>query len=184
MCLGEMGAKVPQSLFTSMELVGHTMEYIMSGMADKEHKELENNVDLMEVERVLKKNHSVMLTKDDLRDVLAKDEDGGISVIDPRAITKAGKFEDHCRVDIFLRSGVNENGKNLVYLMNGAFTVKYLVDLDDKRSPPTGTGPRGNALPTRLTSARIALFQRISLLLWVRTIKVRSGQGSISISRY
>ena len=31
-----------------------------------------------------------------------------------------------------LRSGVNEDGENLVYPMNGAFTVKYLVDLDDK----------------------------------------------------
>jgi hypothetical protein len=80
MCMGEMlGDKVPQSLFTSTESVGHTMEYIMSGTADKEHEELENKVDLMEVERVLEKNHNVMLTKDDLRDILVKDENGGIS---------------------------------------------------------------------------------------------------------
>ena len=131
--MGEMlGDKVPQSLFTSTESVGHTMEYIMSGTADEEHEELENKVDLMEVERVLEKNHSVMLTKDNLRDVLVKDEDGGISVIDPRAIAKVGKFEDHCRVDTFPRSGVNEDGENLVYPMNGAFTVNYLVDLDEK----------------------------------------------------
>lgn len=131
MRLREMDAKVPRS-FTSTESVRRTMEYIMNGMTDEERDELENDVDLVEVERVLEKNNYAMLTEDDLRDVLVEDEDGGISAIDPRAVAEAGTFDDDRGVDAFPRSGVDEDGENLVYPTNGAFTEKDLAELDDK----------------------------------------------------
>ena len=131
MRLREMDAKVPRS-FTSTESVRRTMEYIMNGMTDEERDELENDVDLVEVERVLEKNNYAMLTEDDLRDVLVEDEDGGISAIDPRAVAEAGTFDDDRGVDAFPRSGVDEDGENLVYPSNGAFTERDLAELDDK----------------------------------------------------
>lgn len=131
MRLREMDAKVPRS-FTSTESVRRTMEYIMNAMTDEERDELENDVDLVEVERVLEKNNYAMLTEDDLRDVLVEDEDGGISAIDPRAVAEAGTFDDDRGVDAFPRSGVDEDGENLVYPTNGAFTEKDLAELDDK----------------------------------------------------
>jgi len=129
--LREMDAKVPR-IFTSTESVRRTMEYIVNGMTDEERDELENDVDLVEVERVLEENNYAMLTEDDLRDVLVEDGDGGISAIDPRAVAEAGTFDDDRGVDAFPRSGVDEDGENLVYPTNGAFTEKDLAELDDK----------------------------------------------------
>ena len=131
MRLREMDAKVPRS-FTSTESVRRTMEYIMNAMTDEERDELENDVDLVEVERVLEENNYAMLTENDLRDVLVEDGDGGISAIDPRAVAEAGTFDDDRGVDAFPRSGVDEDGENLVYPTNGAFTEKDLAELDDK----------------------------------------------------
>ncbi|KAL3823299.1 hypothetical protein ACHAXA_010434 [Cyclostephanos tholiformis] len=133
MRLRESDGRVPRS-FTSTESVRRTMEYYVMGdtMTEEEIEELENDDDLREVERVLEGNENVMLTEDDLRDVLVEDENGIISVVDPKAIADAGTFDDDRGIDAFPSSEIEEDGENLVYPTNGAFTEKDLVELDDQ----------------------------------------------------
>ncbi|KAL9189508.1 hypothetical protein ACHAXT_009183 [Thalassiosira profunda] len=108
------------------------MEYIMSGMTDGEREELERDVDLEEVERIVSKNN-MLLTEKDLSDIVIEDDDGN-EMIDPQALADAGSFEDDHGLDAFPSSEVDEDGENLVYPSNGAFTEKDLVELDDKIS--------------------------------------------------
>jgi hypothetical protein len=124
-------AGVPRGL-ASADSVRRAMERIAGGMTDEERGEVEDDPDLAEAERVLEESSGAMLTEDDLRGVLLEDEDGGVSVVDPRAVARAGTFRDDRGVDAFPRSGVNEDGENLVYPTNGAFTERDLAELDDK----------------------------------------------------
>lgn len=126
----EAEAKVPRT-FESVESVTKTMDYIMNGMTDEERDELENNdVDLAEVEKIIGENQ---LTEDDLKDIIIEEEgEDGYATIDPQAIAEAGSFRDDQGLDAFPSSTVEEDGENLVYPSNGAFTEKDLVELDGK----------------------------------------------------
>lgn len=127
--LDKQESRVPRN-FESSESVAKTMEYIMSGMTDEEREELENDVDLKEVEEILSQN-KMLITEKDLKDYVVEDEDGG-EMIDPQAIADAGSFADDRGPDAFPSSSVEEDGENLVYPSNGAFTEKDLAELDDK----------------------------------------------------
>ncbi|KAL3799182.1 hypothetical protein ACHAW5_005459 [Stephanodiscus triporus] len=129
--LRELDAKLPGGGYTSTESVRRAMEYITDGMTDDERAELENDVDLMEAERILGMNDDALLTEEDLMDVLIEDDDGE-TIIDPRAIADAGTFDDDRGADAFPSSDVDEDGENLVYPTNGAFTERDLVELDDQ----------------------------------------------------
>ena len=115
------------------DAVRRTMEYVMGGMmTDDEIEGLEDDDDVREVERAWDESENVMLTEEDLTDVLVEDEDGNISVIDPMAITDAGTFDDDRGIEAFPSSAIEEDGENLVYPTNGVFTEKDLVELDDQ----------------------------------------------------
>ncbi|KAL7533185.1 hypothetical protein ACHAXR_005093, partial [Thalassiosira sp. AJA248-18] len=132
--LSERESKVPRN-FESVEDVTRTMEYIMSGMTDEERKELEGDVDLQEVERIVSENNNMLLTEEDFEDILIDDEDGGEGmIIDPEAIANAGSFDDDRGIDAFPSSDVEDDGENLVYPTNKAFTEQDLVELDDQIS--------------------------------------------------
>ena len=129
--LAERESKVPRN-FESPESITKTFDYIMNGMTEEERAELENDVDLQEVEDILSKNN-MMLTEDDLKDIIIEDDDGKNTVmIDPKAISDAGSFDDDRGLDAFPSSEVEDDGENLVYPTNGAFTEKDLVEIDDK----------------------------------------------------
>ena len=129
--LQDLESKVPRN-FESAESVTRTIDYIMNDMTDEERAELEKDVDLEEVERIVSKNN-VMLTQDDLKDVLIEDNDGS-TVIDPSAIADAVPYDADRGIDAFPSSTVDDDGENLLYPTNGAFTEKDLVELDDKIS--------------------------------------------------
>ena len=129
--LAERESKVPRN-FESPESITKTFDYIMNGMTEEERAELENDVDLQEVEEIVSKNN-MMLTEDDLKDIIIEDDDGKNTVmIDPKAIADAGSFDDDRGLDAFPSSEVEDDGENLVYPTNGAFTEKDLVEIDDK----------------------------------------------------
>ena len=129
--LAERESKVPRN-FESPESITKTFDYIMNGMTEEERAELENDVDLQEVEEIVSKNN-MMLTEDDLKDIIIEDDDGkNTVVIDPKAIADAGSFDDDRGLDAFPSSEVEDDGENLVYPTNGAFTEKDLVEIDDK----------------------------------------------------
>ena len=129
--LAERESKVPRN-FESPESITKTFDYIMNGMTEEERAELENDVDLQEVEEIVSKNN-MMLTEDDLKDIIIDDDDGkNTVVIDPKAIADAGSFDDDRGLDAFPSSEVEDDGENLVYPTNGAFTEKDLVEIDDK----------------------------------------------------
>lgn len=128
--LRELDRKVPRS-FTSTESVKRTMEYIMGGMTEEERTELENDVDLKEVERILTKNNNAMLTEDDLKDILIEDEEGN-AIIDPKAITDAGTFDDDRGVDAFPSRTIDDDGENFVYPLHSPFSEKDLAEFDDQ----------------------------------------------------
>lgn len=129
--LAERESKVPRN-FESPESITKTFDYIMNGMTEEERAELENDVDLQEVEEIVSKNN-MMLTEDDLKDIIIDDDDGKNTVmIDPKAIADAGSFDDDRGLDAFPSSEVEDDGENLVYPTNGAFTEKDLVEIDDK----------------------------------------------------
>ena len=128
--LVERESKVPRN-FESPESITKTFDYIMNGMTEEERAELENDVDLEEVEKIVSKNN-MMLTEDDLKDITIEDDDGKNIVIDPKAIADAGSFDDDRGLDAFPSSEVEDDGENLVYPTNGAFTEKDLVEIDDK----------------------------------------------------
>lgn len=128
--LQDLESKIPRN-FESVESVTRTVDYIMNSMTDEERAELENDVDLQEVERIVNENN-MMLTEKDLKDILIED-DGGNTVIDPQAIADAGSFDDDRGIDAFPSSDDdNEDGENLIYPPNKAFTEKDLEELDDK----------------------------------------------------
>lgn len=127
--LQELESKVPRN-FVSEESVRRTMDYIINGMSDEERVELEKDADLQEVERVLSTNN-ILLTEEDMKDILIED-DAGNTVIDPKAIADAGTFDDDRGLDAFPSSDIDEDGENLVYPSNKAFTEKDLVELDDQ----------------------------------------------------
>ena len=132
MKLRESDRRVPRGV-TSTESVRRTMEHVMGGMmTDDEIEGLEDDDVVREVERAWDESENVMLTEEDLTDVLVEDEDGNISVIDPMAITDAGTFDDDRGIDAFPSSAIEEDGENLVYPTNGIFTEKDLVELDDQ----------------------------------------------------
>ena len=129
--LAERESKVPRN-FESPESITKTFDYIMNGMTEEERAELENDVDLQEVEEIVSKNN-MMLTEDDLKDIIIDDDDGKNTVmIDPKAIADAGSFDDDRGLDAFPSSEVEDDGENLVYPTNGAFTERDLVEIDDK----------------------------------------------------
>jgi len=129
--LWELESKVPRN-FETVEDLTKTMDYIMNGMTEEEREELEQDVDLQEVEKILSKNNKMLLTEKDLKEILIEDEDGKSVGIDPKAIVEAGSFDDDRGLDAFPRSDVEEDGENLVYPSEGAFTEKDLVELDDQ----------------------------------------------------
>ena len=126
--LQELENKVPRN-FVSEESVRRTFEYIVNEMTEEEREELEKDVDLQEVERVFSKSN-VLLTEEDLEDIIIED-DAGNTVIDPKAIADAGTFDDDRGLDAFPSSDIDEDGENLVYPSNKAFTENDLVELDD-----------------------------------------------------
>eukprot|EP00581_Thalassiosira_minuscula_P008245 CAMPEP_0183709200 /NCGR_PEP_ID=MMETSP0737-20130205/5287_1 /TAXON_ID=385413 /ORGANISM="Thalassiosira miniscula, Strain CCMP1093" /LENGTH=748 /DNA_ID=CAMNT_0025937229 /DNA_START=256 /DNA_END=2502 /DNA_ORIENTATION=+ len=128
--LADIESKVPRN-FESAESVTKTFDYIMNQMTDEEREELERDVDLEEVERIVSANKNVLLTEKDMKKFVIEDEDGE-EMIDPQAIADAGSFDDDRGLDAFPSSSVEEDGENLVYPANGAFTEKDLVALDDK----------------------------------------------------
>jgi len=127
--LSEAESKVPRN-FETKEDVTKTVEYIMNGMSDEEREELENDVDLAEVERIVSENN-MMLTEKDLKGIMVEDDEGH-TVIDPKAIADAGSFDDDRGLDAFPSSDVEEDGENLIYPADKTFTEKDLVELDDK----------------------------------------------------
>jgi len=126
----ENESKVPRN-FESAESVRKTMDYIINQMTDEEREELENDVDLQEVERIVSENN-MMLTEKDLDSIII--EDDGNTIIDPKAIADAGSFDDDRGIDAFPSSDVDEDGENLVYPPNKAYTEKDLAELDDQIS--------------------------------------------------
>jgi len=128
--LAERESIVPRN-FESAEDVTKTMDYIMNQMTEEERAELESDVDLQEVERIVSENNNMLLTEKDLKGIIIEDEAGN-AMIDPQAIADAGKFADDHGPDAFPSSDVEEDGENLGYPTNGAFTEKDLVELDDK----------------------------------------------------
>ena len=127
--LAERESKVPRN-FESPESITRTFDYILNEMSDEERAELENDVDLQEVEKIVSKNN-MMLTEDDLKDIIITD-DTGETMLDPKAIAEAGSFDDDRGIDAFPSSSNDEDGENLVYPTNGAFDESDLVDIDDK----------------------------------------------------
>jgi len=127
--LQELENKVPRN-FESEESVRRTIDYIINGMTDEEREELEKDADLQEVERILSKNN-ILLTEEDLEDILIED-DAGNTIIDPKAVAEAGTFDDDRGLDAFPSSDVDDDGENLVYPLNKAFTEKDLVEIDDQ----------------------------------------------------
>ena len=127
--LAERESKVPRN-FESPESITRTFDYILNKMSDEERAELENDVDLQEVEKIVSKNN-MMLTEDDLKDIIITD-DTGETMLDPKAIAEAGSFDDDRGIDAFPSSSNDEDGENLVYPTNGAFDESDLVDIDDK----------------------------------------------------
>jgi len=127
--LHESESQVPRN-FETPEDVTKTMEYIMGEMTKAERLELEQDVDLQEVERILSENNN-MMTEKDLKGVLTEDEDGRVTV-DPQAIAEAGSLDDDRGLDAFPSSEVEEDGENLVFPSNGAFNEKDLVELDEQ----------------------------------------------------
>lgn len=127
--LAERESKVPRN-FESPESITRTFDYILNEMSDEERAELENDVDLQEVEKIVSKNN-MMLTEDDLEDIIITD-DTGETMLDPNAIAEAGSFDDDRGIDAFPSSSNDEGGENLVYPTNGAFDESDLVDIDDK----------------------------------------------------
>lgn len=118
---------LPRNLETA-EDVRKTMEYIADHMAEEERQELEGDELMKEVDRLTK---DVLLTEEDLEEIIIEDEEGN-RVIDPQAIEAAGSFDDDRGVEAFPSSSVEEDGENLVYPANGAFTEKDLAELDDQ----------------------------------------------------
>lgn len=127
--LAERESEVPRN-FESPESITRTFDYILNKMSDEERAELENDVDLQEVEKIVSKNN-MMLTEDDLKDIIITD-DTGETMLDPKAIAEAGSFDDDRGIDAFPSSSNDEDGENLVYPTNGAFDESDLVDIDDK----------------------------------------------------
>jgi len=131
--LRDMDTKVPRS-FTTVESVTRTMDYIMNGMTDDERTELEKDVDLIELERILSINNNALLTEDDVKDVLIDDDEdeGKIQIINPQAILDAGTYDDDRGPEAFPSSTIDTDGENLVYPKNSPFTEKDLAELDDQ----------------------------------------------------
>lgn len=132
--LRDMDTKVPRS-FTTVESVTRTMDYIMNGMTDDERTELEKDVDILEVERILSTNNNALLTEDDIKNELidnTDDDAGKIQVINPQAILEAGTFDDDRGPEAFPSSTIDTDGENLVYPKNTPFTEKDLAELDDQ----------------------------------------------------
>ena len=137
--LRNMDTKVPRS-FTTVDSVQRTMDYIMNGLTDEERTELENDVDILEVERILSTNNNTLLTEDDIKDVLIDNNDnddtdedeGKVSIINSQAILDAGTYDDDRGPEAFPSSAVNTDGENLVYPKNTPFTEKDLAELDDQ----------------------------------------------------
>jgi len=127
--LTELESKVPRN-FESAEAVTKTVDYIINGMTDEEREELEKDVDLQEVERIVSENN-MMLTEKDLKDIMVEDDEGN-TMIDPKAIADAGSFDDDRGLDAFPSSDVEEDGENLIYPSDKTFTEKDLVELDDQ----------------------------------------------------
>lgn len=127
--LSELESKVPRN-FESPEDVIKTVDHIINGMTDEEREELENDVDLEEVERIVSENN-MMMTEKDLEGIMVEDDEGN-TMIDPKAIADAGSFDDDRGLDAFPSSDVEEDGENLIYPSDGSFTEKDLVELDDK----------------------------------------------------
>ena len=127
--LAELESKIPRN-FESPESVTRTFDYIINEMTDEERAELDNDVDLQEVEKIISKNN-MMITEDDLKDIIIEGDDGS-TVIDPKAIADAGSFDDDRGLDAFPSIENEEDGENLVYPTNNAFTERDLVDIDDK----------------------------------------------------
>lgn len=127
--IAEREGKVPRDI-ENEESVSRVMNYIQNELTEEEREKLERDVDIQEVERIVSENN-MMLTEDDLKDVLVEDDAGNVN-IDPKVMEDVVKYSDMHGVDAFPSASNSEEGENLIYPPNNAFSEKDLADLDDQ----------------------------------------------------
>lgn len=106
------------------------VNYFQNELTDKEKKEIASDPDVVEAEAMIK-DGNMQITESDLKDFIVQDEEGN-DILDEEAMGQDDvSFKDMHGYDAFPSISDTENGGDLMYPSNKAYTEKDLVEIDD-----------------------------------------------------
>eukprot|EP00804_Cyclotella_cryptica_P014709 CCRYP_020183-RB/>CCRYP_020183-RB protein AED:0.09 eAED:0.09 QI:209/0.75/0.6/1/0.5/0.8/5/0/717 len=127
--LAEREKLIPRNIET-VEDMQKMINYFQNEMTEEEKMEIMKDPDVMEAERMVKEN-KLQISEEDLEEFMIQDEDGNL-ILDPEAKgDDEVPFSEMHGFDAFPSVYDTENGGDLIYPPNKAFTEKDLVEMDD-----------------------------------------------------
>lgn len=127
--MAEEEKKIPRNI-QSVADVEKLINYFRNEISEEEEKEIESDPDVIEAEKMIK-DYKMQITEADLKEFIIKDEDGD-DIIDPKAKGEDEvPFEDMHGFDAFPSITDTENGGDLMFPPNKAFSEKDLVEMDN-----------------------------------------------------
>ncbi|KAL3801486.1 hypothetical protein HJC23_000924, partial [Cyclotella cryptica] len=127
--LAEHEKLVPRNIKT-VEDMQKMINYFQNEMTEEEKMEIMKDPDVLEAERMVKEN-KLQISEEDLKEFMIQDKDGNLT-LDPEAKGEDEvPFSEMHGFDAFPSVYDTENGGDLIYPPNKAFTEKDLVEMDD-----------------------------------------------------